>query len=202
MSAPLVVASAAVMLGALGCLAGRRAPVIALGAAVMLLGAPIVADPAPSLLIVALRAVGAALAAAILAAGLRGRSGGSAASALPWPALALLMAAAWTVGFGAPAAPLGSAGALALGAALALGVGGLTSFVRTGDGVARMVAALPLVVAAELAAAAFVGGASPLQQVVSAAGGIAAAAVVALLVTPGPAAPPTAAPAAAPADRP
>jgi hypothetical protein len=211
-SLALLAASAIVVAGAVACIAGRRAAVVAIGTATMLAGAAFVADPLPAPLLIVERLVGAALAAELLLVGLRGRPPTAAASSLPWPAIALLAAAAFAVGVGVLSAlPTGSsdvAGSApggvpeALGAALALVVVTICGVARRSDGVQRAVLALPLAAAAGMFEAAFFGEPSALDALIGASIGVAIAGVVAVLATPAPDGPPAGAVRVVPDDDP
>jgi len=194
-SLALLAASAIVIAGAVACIAGRGAIVVALGAAAMLAATGLVADPLPAPLLIVERVIGAALAAQLLLVGLRGRPPVAAASALPWPAVALLAAAAFAVGAGvlgafpsdgaADVASADSAGVpAALGGALALVVVAITGAARRSDGVQRALLALPLVAAAGLFEAALFGEPSALDALIGAGLGVAVAGLVAVLASP------------------
>lgn len=199
MSLALLAASAIVVAGAVACIAGRRAAVVAIGTGAMLAAVGLVADQLPAPLLIAERIIGAALAAELLLVGLRGRPATAAASALPWPAIALLAAAAFAVGAGVLGAvsadsagsvgPSGEGSATtgvpaALGAALALVVVAICGVARRSDGVQRAIIALPLAASAGLFEAAFFGEPSALDALIGAAIGVAIAGVVAVLAFP------------------
>ena len=181
MNVLLVAASAMVVAGGIACVAGRRPAVIALGAGLMLVAVALVADPPPALLPLAARAVAAALTAELLWIGLRSRPPVGGASALAWPAIGFLGAAAFTVGYeSAQGMPAGGP-PVALGAALALLTLTVVALVGRFDGIQRSLMALPLVAAAELIRTAFVGPPSSLEGLVVAGLGIILAGVVASL---------------------
>jgi len=93
-----------------------------LGLLVVLLAAPLIADPWPGPLPILARVAAALLAARLLVVGLRGETGETRGTRIGWPAEALIAAAAAVAGFashGLGAAGLGPAEAQAAGFALA-----------------------------------------------------------------------------------
>jgi hypothetical protein len=93
-----------------------------LGLLVVLLAAPLIADPWPGPLPILARVAAALLAARLLVIGLRGETGETRGTRIGWPAEALIAAAAAVAGFGSHglgAAGLGPAEAQAAGFALA-----------------------------------------------------------------------------------
>jgi hypothetical protein len=186
MSAILLAASAMVVAGGIACVAGRRPAVIALGAGLMLTAIALATDPPPPTLTLAARAVAAALTAELLWIGLRSRPQVGGASALAWPAIGFLGAAAFAVGYGAGEGSSAGGPPVALGAALALLTLTVVALVGRFDGVQRSLVALPLVAAAELIRVAFVGPPSSLEGLLVAGLGMLLAGVV-LSLSAGPA---------------
>lgn len=149
---PALAAIALVVIGAaVLAVVARDVRATTLGLLVVLLGAPLVADPWPGLAAIVARVAAALLAARLLIVGLRGDVETS-GTRIGWPAEALIAGAAALVGFGSHglgAAPLGSAEAHAAGFALiAIAVAPLAAgrdVLRIGVGAALLLVGASLV---------------------------------------------------------
>lgn len=104
----LVVASAAILgVGAVMAASAREGRVAVLGLAIVLMAAPLVADPLPSVTVLAIRLTGSVLAAYLIHAALRSEPS-TLGTHLGWPVQLLVAIAAGVIGFGiAGEAPLG-----------------------------------------------------------------------------------------------
>jgi hypothetical protein len=148
-NAALAVIAAVTVAGAVIAVSAREPRGTVLGLLIVLLGAPLIADPWPGPIPILARLAAALLAARLLVIGVRGDEE-SAGSGIGWPAEALAAAAAAIVGFGSHglgAPGLGPAEAQAAGFALAaLAIAPLV----TGRDVARLGAGSILLVEAAL----------------------------------------------------
>jgi hypothetical protein len=176
-----VVVAACVVLAAIGCVSARRPGIVAIGAAVLLGGVALLGEPRPTDLVLLERAVGAALAGELLWLGLRGRVLRG-ASALGWPALALVAAAAFAAGVAAQRLVPGSGSPEALGTALALFVVAAAAVAGRPDGVHLGVAGLVAVAGTSVVRLALSGPTSALETLLVAAVGVAVAGAIVLLV--------------------
>jgi len=158
----------------------RRPVLVAVGAAVMLAGSAFLTDPLPSVLGLAERVVGAALAGELLWLGLRGRAVAG-ASALSWPPMTFLAAAAFAAGAGSQQLVPGAGPAEALAAALALLTVAVVAVAGRSDGTHLALSALVLLAATGLLRVVLSGPASSLEIVLVAGIGAAIAGVVVLL---------------------
>jgi hypothetical protein len=114
--------AAVAVAGAVLAVSTREPRATVLGLLVVLLAAPLIADPFPGPLPILARVAGALLAVRLLVIGLRGETGETRGTRIGWPAEALIAAAAAVAGFGSHglgAAGLGPAEAQAAGFALA-----------------------------------------------------------------------------------
>lgn len=168
MSPALAAIAGLTIAGAVLAVAARDVRSAALGLLVVLLGAPLIADPWPSPLAVLVRIAAALLATRLMMIALRGEllTGGT---RIGWPADALIGAAAAIVGFGSHglgAVGLGPPEAQAAGFALAaLAIAPLI----TGRDVVRIgIGALLLVVAASLVRAGLGAQSTEAEQLVTA----------------------------------
>jgi hypothetical protein len=176
----LVAAGAVVVAGGIACVTARRAAVVAIGAAILLGATPLLALPLPGLPVLAERAVGALLAGELLWVGLRGRTVAG-ASALGWPPMALLAAAAFGAGVGAQQLVPATGPPEALGVALALFTVAIVAVAGRSDGIHLGLSALVLIAATSVVRVAMSGPSSALETLLVSAVGAAAAAAVALL---------------------
>jgi hypothetical protein len=173
--------AACIVLAAIGCVSARRPGLVAIGAAILLGGVALLGEPRPSDLVLLERAVGAALAGELLWLGLRGRTLRG-ASALGWPALALVAAAAFAAGLAAQRLVPGSGSPEALGTALALFVVAGTAVAGRPDGVHLGVAGLVAIAGSSVVRLALSGPTSALETLLVAAVGVAVAGAIVLLV--------------------
>ena len=179
---PLALAAGAlVVAGGIACVTARRAAVVALGAALLLGTSQLLAEPLPGTLLLAERAVGAALAAELLWLGLRGRTVAG-ASALGWPPLALLGLAAFGAGVGAQRLVPAAGPSEALGTALALFTIAIAAVAGRSEGSHLGLCALVLVAATSVVRLALAGPASPFETLLVAGVAVSVAGTVALLV--------------------
>ncbi len=114
--------AAVAVAGAVLAVSTREPRATVLGLLVVLLAAPLIADPWPGPLPILARVAAALLAARLLVVGLRDETGETRGTRIGWPAEALIAAAAAVAGFGSHglgAAGLGPAEAQAAGFALA-----------------------------------------------------------------------------------
>ena len=181
---PALVAVAAITVGG-GILAvcARDVRATLLGLLLVLLGAPLIADPWPGPLAILARIAATLLAVRLIAIGLRGDAVTS-GSRIGWPADLLLAAAAAVVGFGSHglgAAGLGPAEAQAAGFALV--VLAVAPLVTGRDALRVAVGALLLLVAASLIRAGLDRAPSDAEQLVEAALTIAIGGAVAAIMT-------------------
>lgn len=176
-----LVVALCVVLAAIACVSARRPGLLAVSAAALLGGVALLGQPRPSDLVLLERVAGAALAGELLWLGLRGRTLAG-ASALRWPALALLAAAAFAAGVAAQRLVPGTGPPEALGTALALFTIALTAVAGRSDGVHLGVAGLVAIAGASVVRLALSGPTSPLETLLVAAVGVAVAGAVVLLV--------------------
>ncbi len=159
------VAAVIVVCGGVAALTSRDARGVAAGLLVAMTVSPLASSPAPSALAIALRAVGALLAAYLLLTAARARSVSGEGSGFGLPGEVVLAGAAFCVGWWAsPVAPLpGSLAAQAAGLSLAA----IAIVPLAGrDPLRAGTAIVTLIVAFSLLVEAWVGPTSPLQQLV------------------------------------
>jgi hypothetical protein len=96
----LAAVALAVVLGGVLAVSARTPRVAVFGLIVVMVGSPLLADPLPDSLALAIRIVGAILAGELLWIAVRGHDARTEGSRLGWPAEALLAAAGAAVGFG------------------------------------------------------------------------------------------------------
>jgi hypothetical protein len=181
---PALAAVAVVTIGgAILAVSARDVRTIVLGLLLVLLGAPLIADPWPSPLAILARIAATLLAVRLIAIGLRGdvASGGS---RIGWPAEVLMAGAAAVVGFGSHglgAAGLGPAEAQAAGFALV--VLAAAPLFTGRDALRISVGAVLLIVAASLVRAGLDPAPGDAEQLVEAVLTIALGGAVAVIVT-------------------
>ncbi|MEO5940730.1 MAG: hypothetical protein ABIZ72_07105 [Candidatus Limnocylindrales bacterium] len=171
---PVLVAVAAITVGGgIVAVGSRDVRATLLGLLLVLLGAPLVADPWPGLLAILVRIAATLLAVRLIAISLRGDSATSgivtSGSRIGWTADALLAAAAAVVGFGSHglgATGLGPAEAQAAGFALV--VLAVAPLVTGRDALRVAVGGLLLLIAASLIRAGLDQGPSDAEQLVAA----------------------------------
>ncbi|MGD0247885.1 MAG: hypothetical protein ABSB75_02425 [Candidatus Limnocylindrales bacterium] len=160
-----VVASVAALLGGLVAVTARDSRLVVLGLLVAMVAAPLASSPAPSVLTIAFRVLGALLAAYLLWVAARDRSISSEGSGIGAAAEMAVAAAVFSVGwFAVPVKPLpGPLAAQAAGISLAV----LAVVPLAGRNILRAGAGLAiLAIGASLLFDAWVGPPSALQQVV------------------------------------
>lgn len=183
MNPALVVVAVATIGGALLAVCARDVRAALLGVLIVLLGAPLMADPWPAPVAILVRIAAALLAVRLIAIGLRGNLL-TGASRIGWPSEILLAGAAAVIGFGSHglgAQGLGPAEAQAAGfALLALAVAPLF----TGRDALRLaIGAVLILVAAELIQAGLDRTPSEAEQLIQALLTIALGGAVAVVVT-------------------
>lgn len=176
-------AAAAAAIGALVAVAARDRRIVAIGLLVAMVSAPLASSPEPQPLAIALRILGAVLAAYLLWAAASARSTGSEGSGIGIAAEIAVAAAAFVVGwFVTPVAPLpGPVAAQAAGMAfVALAITPLTgrNVMRAGIGLTVLVLGISLLLQA------WVGPASTLGQIVLVALLIGTVGATSLLLSP------------------
>lgn len=100
MNPGIVAAAIVLVLGAVVAVSAREGRLAVLGLAVVLVAAPVVADPLPPITSLAIRLTGAVLAAYLIRAALRAGSATTLGTHLGWPVVVLQAAAAAVIGFG------------------------------------------------------------------------------------------------------
>lgn len=166
---PLVALVAiAVVGGGVIAVSARDARVALLGLVLALVGAPLVADPAPPLLPLAARLVAAILAGQLLWVTLRATTTRTRGSALGWPFEGFAAAAAFVIGFGVAGAGADAAGPReAQAAGLALAVLALNPVLFGRDTFRLGIGLALLVLAATILRVALAGTPGPLEQLVT-----------------------------------
>jgi hypothetical protein len=218
MTVALAGVAALAVAGAIGAVSAREARIALLGLVVALVAAPFVADPLPDVRVLAVRVVGAVLAAELLWPAVRGGVLTNAGSPIGWPAVAVggLAAAAvgWSIAAGLAASPPGielppevvppgpfdltvARAAAPAAAGLAIVALAAAPVLIPRDPVRLGIGLLLLIDGVTLLQVGLAGSAEPLEQLAIVAALVAVAAgVAALALIPAPAAEPAAQPSA------
>lgn len=168
MNPALVAVACVVVAGAVVAVSARETMTALLGLLVVLLAAPLIADPLPDALAIAARMASAFLACRLIVIAIRGEPTGTTGSRLGWPVETLAAAAAGLVGFGTHGLGAPGAGpAEAQAAGFAIGVIAAAPIVSGRDVFRVGLGAMLLLLAALLVREGLGGTPSELEQLIT-----------------------------------